>query len=73
MEELIEKLVKEIAAHNRLTALLISRHNVDTFDKSDEEVIEEMKEVSHSVLEWCYEYPNNPYPLKRDNRQKWGI
>ena len=73
MDKIIEQLVKEIAVQNKLTALLISRHNVDTFDKSDEEVIEEMKQVSHSVLEWAYNYPNNPYPLKKDSRQKWGI
>lgn len=69
----IDRLTRELAAHNRLTALLIARHNVDTFNKTDEEVIEEMKEVSRSVLDWCYNYPDNPYPLKKDSRQKWGI
>ncbi len=68
-----DKLAKELAVTNRLLTLLFARHNVDTWDKSDEEIIEEMKEVSHSILEWAYNYPNNPYPLGADSRQKWGI
>ena len=65
-----DKLAKELAVTNRLLTLLFARHNVDTWDKSDEEIIEEMKEVSHSILEWAYNYPNNPYPLGVDSRQK---
>ncbi len=69
----MEKLAKELAVTNRLLTLLFARHNVDTWDKSDEEIIEEMKEVSHSILEWAYNYPNNPYPLGVDSRQKGTI
>ncbi len=73
MKTTLENLTKEMAATNRLLALLFARHNVDTWDKSDEEVIEEMKEVSRSIIEWAYNYPNNPYPLGVDSRQKGTI
>ena len=41
-EELLEKLVNELAAHNRLTAVRIARENLLTWDKTDEEIVEEM-------------------------------
>ncbi len=73
MKTTLENLTKEMAATNRLLALLFARHNVSDWDKTDEVIIEEMKEVSHSVLEWAYNYPDNPYPLKANRSQKWGI
>lgn len=69
----IDKLTIEMQAHNRLLTLLFARHNVNTWDKSDEAIIEEMKTVSHSVLEWAYNYPDNPYPLDVDRRRKGTV
>ena len=43
---LLEQLVKEVAAQNKLIALQISRNNVDTWDKDDYTIIEEMKNIS---------------------------
>ena len=68
----IEKLARELAAHNRLVALQIARHNVNTWDKSDEQIIEEMKEVSKSILDWCYN-TDADYPLGVDRRVKYPI
>lgn len=53
-EELFEKLVNELAAHNRLTAVRIARENLLTWDKTDEEIVEEMKSSSERVLKWGY-------------------
>ena len=72
MEE-IDKLTKELKAHNRLIALQIARHNVNTWDKSDKQILTEMKEVSESILKWCYEYPEADYPLGVDRRVKYPI
>ena len=69
-KDLLEKLVKEVAAQNRLTALQIARHNVDTWNKSDTQIIEEMKEISDSITEWSYGHSQNHFPLKADRRQK---
>lgn len=69
-KELLEQLVKEVAAQNKLVALQIARHNVDTWDKSDEQIIEEMKEMSDSITKWSYGYSQNHFPLKADRRQK---
>lgn len=62
-KELLEQLVKEVAAQNKLFALQISRNNVDTWDKDDRTIIEEMKEISDSIIEWSYFYPKNKFPL----------
>lgn len=69
-KELLEQLVKEVAAQNKLIALQIARHNVDTWDKSDSQIIEEMKEISGSITEWSYGHSKNHFPLKADRRQK---
>ena len=47
---LLEQLVKEVAAQNKLIALQISRNNVDTWDKDDYIIIEEMKNISDSII-----------------------
>ena len=70
-KELLEQLVKEVAAQNRLIALQISRNNVDTWDKDDRTIIEEMKEISDSIIEWSYQYPLKRMPLKADRRQRF--
>ena len=62
-KELLEQLVKEVAAQNKLIALQIARQNVDTWDKSDPQIVEEMKEISNSIIEWSYLYPKNKFPL----------
>ena len=62
-KDLLEQLIKEVAAHNRLTALQIARQNVDTWNKSDTQIIEEMKEISDSIIEWSYLYPQKEFPL----------
>ena len=69
-KELLEQLVKEVAAQNKLIALQISRNNVDTWDKDDRTIIEEMKEISNSIIEWSYQYPLKQMPLKADRRQR---
>lgn len=62
-KELLERLVKEVAAQNKLIALQIARQNVNTWDKSDPQIIEEMKEISNSIIEWSYLYPQDKFPL----------
>ena len=51
-EELLERLVNEIAAQNKFIALLIAKNNVSTFDKSDTEILEEMKSETDSIIKW---------------------
>ena len=45
-EELLERLVNELAAQNKLIALLIAKNNVETFGKSGIEIVEEMEKES---------------------------
>ena len=67
---LLEQLVKEVAAQNKLIALQISRNNVDTWDKDDYTIIEEMKNISDSIIKWSYQYPLKRMPLKADRHQR---
>jgi hypothetical protein len=53
-EELLEKLVNELSAQNRLTTLRIARENLDSWGKSNEEIVEEMKYASERILKWGY-------------------
>lgn len=62
-KELLEQLVKEVAAQNKLIALQIARQNVNTWGKSDTQIVEEMKEISNSIIEWSYLYPQKEFPL----------
>lgn len=63
-EELLEKLVNELSAQNRLTTLRIARENLDSWGKSNEEIVEEMKYASERILKWGYstdaEFPLDP-------------
>lgn len=53
-EELLERLVNELSAQNRLTTLRIARENLICWGKSDEEIVEEMKSASERILKWGY-------------------
>lgn len=53
-EELLERLVNELSAQNRLTTLRIARENLISWGKSDEEIVEEMKFASERILKWGY-------------------
>ncbi|WP_390599746.1 hypothetical protein [Bacteroides sp. f07] len=53
-EELLERLVNEFAAYNRLTAVRIAKENLISWGKSDEEIVEEMKSASERILKWGY-------------------
>lgn len=63
-EELLEKLVNEIAAHNRLTAVRIAKENLDCWGKTNEEMVKEMKSSSERILKWGYstdaDFPLDP-------------
>jgi hypothetical protein len=63
-EELLEKLVNELSAQNRLTTLRIARENLFSWGKSDEEIVKEMKSSSERILKWGYstdaEFPLDP-------------
>lgn len=39
---------------NRLTTLRIARENLDSWGKSNEEIVEEMKYASERILKWGY-------------------
>ena len=62
-EELLERLVNEIAAQNKFIALLIAKNNVSTFDKSDTEILEEMKSETESIIKWSYFSSKESFPL----------
>lgn len=49
-EELLERLVNEFAAYNRLTAVRIAKENLFSWGKSDEEIVKEMKSSSERIL-----------------------
>ncbi|MFR2068895.1 MAG: hypothetical protein ACLS4S_01370 [Bacteroides nordii] len=70
MEELLKEIAKELAAQNKLIALLIAKHNVDTFNKSGMEIIEEMKNVSTTITDWSYKYPEANFPLNEPEKTK---
>lgn len=53
-EELLEKLVNEFEAYNRLTAIRIAKENLNCWGKSDEEMVEEMESASARILKWGY-------------------
>ena len=53
-EELLERLVNEFAAYNRLTAVRIAKENVYCWGKSEEEMVKEMKSSSERILKWGY-------------------
>lgn len=53
-EELLERLVNEFEAYNRLTAIRIAKENLNCWGKSDEEIVEEMKSASARILKWGY-------------------
>ena len=61
-EELLERLVNEFAAYNRLTAVRIARENLMSWGKSDEEIVEEMKSSSERILQWGYS-TDEDFPL----------
>lgn len=53
-EELLERLVNEFAAYNRLTAVRIAKENLDFWGKTQEEMVKEMKSSSERILKWGY-------------------
>lgn len=56
-EELLEKLVKEIAAQNRLIALRIAEKTgvINSFVMTEEERATEIFKKAQSLLEWGYD------------------
>lgn len=69
-EELLERLVNELAAQNKLIALLIAKNNVETFGKSGIEIVEEMEKESVAIIKWSYNYPIENFlsmSLKKQN------
>ena len=65
-EELLERLVNEFAAYNRLTAVRIAEENLDCWGKTNEEMTKEMKSSSERILKWGYstdeDFPLDPPP-----------
>ena len=61
-EELLERLVNEFAAYNRLTAVRIAKENLFSWGKSDEEIVKEMKSSSERILKWGYS-TDEDFPL----------
>lgn len=61
-EELLERLVNEFAAYNRLTAVRIAKENLDCWGKSEEEMVKEMKSSSERILKWGYS-TDEDFPL----------
>lgn len=57
-EELLERLVNEFAAYNRLTAVRIAKENLDCWGKTHEE----MKSSSERILKWGYS-TDEDFPL----------
>lgn len=56
-EELLERLVNELAAQNKLIALLIAKESFSTNALStDEEELNFLEEKSESILKWGYSY-----------------
>lgn len=54
-EELLERLVNEIAAQNKLIALLIAKENFSSNALfTDEEKLKLMEEKSESIIKWSY-------------------
>lgn len=72
--DILKKIARELAAHNKLMALQIARHNViTTFDKTDEQILQGMKDASQSILDWCYGSPDADFPLEVNRSQPWTI
>ena len=70
----LEKIARELAAHNRLMALQIARHNIiTTYNKTDEQILQGMKDASQSILDWCYGSPDADFPLEVNSSQPWTI
>lgn len=69
-EELWEQLIKEIAAQNRLIAMQLSSHNVDTCDKSDQQIIDEIQQVPNFIIKWSYGDSCAGLHLKVDSTKK---
>ena len=53
-EELLERLVNEFAAYNRLTAVRIAKENLDCSGKNNEEMAKDMISSSERILIWGY-------------------
>ena len=61
-EELLERLVNEFAAYNRLTAVRIAKENLDCWGKTNAEMAKEMKSSSERILKWGYS-TDEDFPL----------
>lgn len=63
-QEVLERLVEEFAAYNRLTAIRIAKENLDCWGKTNEEMVKEMKSASERILQWGYstdaDFPLDP-------------
>lgn len=54
-EELLERLVNELAAQNKLITLLIAKENFSSNALfTDEEKLKLMEEKSESIIKWSY-------------------
>lgn len=61
-KELLEKLIREFSAYNRLTSVRIAKENLDSWGKTQEEMVKEMKSSSERILKWGYSTDAN-FPL----------
>lgn len=61
-EELLERLVNELAAHNRITAICIARDNLDCWGKTQEEMVKDMKSSTERIIKWGYS-TDSEFPL----------
>ena len=59
-EELLERLVNEFAAYNRLTAVRIAKENLDCWGKTNEEMAKEMKSSSERGYSTDEDFPLDP-------------
>lgn len=65
----IEKIARELAALNKLTALCIAKENLLSWGKSQEKMVEEMKSSTERIINWGYSYPNEDFLLMHQKRQ----
>lgn len=74
MKNELERLVNEIAAQNRLIALLIAKYDVDPFkedvwNKPIDEFKKDMKNMAQSMIEWAYSPLDAEIPLNHPREE----
>lgn len=74
MKNELERLVNEIAAQNRLIALLIAKYDVDPFKedvwrKPIDEFKNDMKDMAKGITSWAYSPLDKEIPLNHPNEK----